>query len=261
MSEIKDRLKELPLRAVVAFAARCARRVQPLTSSSPWSRRDAVDRALQGAEGFALGGGYRATERATLLDAADRADDDYADTTDRAVLAATHAADAAIHAADAADRAANADATDRAASFAADADALATRAAGFAANAALAAYDAALAAYDADLDRLAALNLGQPGTLGSAIDPSEEGPLGPLWPNGAPDWYLNPTKPGMEDQPEESTAPPITFYFDTAEFSDREIADILVRLSDLYRAIGGDALVIDRTETLDPSLVLTPEEV
>jgi DNA-binding response OmpR family regulator len=54
---------------------------------------------------------------------------------------------------------------------------------------------------------------------------------------------------------------PITFYFDTAEFNDEEIAGILGHLSDLYRSIGGDALVIDRTETLDPAAVLEPEEV
>ena len=45
MSEsIEDRLKELPLRAVVAFAARCARRVQPLTKRLPKDGREAVER-------------------------------------------------------------------------------------------------------------------------------------------------------------------------------------------------------------------------
>jgi serine/threonine protein kinase len=55
--------------------------------------------------------------------------------------------------------------------------------------------------------------------------------------------------------------PPITLYFDTAEYSDEEIASILHGLSDLYRDLGGDALVIDRMEFLDPALVLSPEEV
>ena len=45
------------------------------------------------------------------------------------------------------------------------------------------------AATSSDLDRLIALNLGQPGTLGAPIDPSEAGPLGPLWPQGVPEWY------------------------------------------------------------------------
>lgn len=37
---------------------------------------------------------------------------------------------------------------------------------------------------------------------------------------------------------------PLSLYFDPAEFTPDEIADILVLLSDLYRSIGGDGLVI-----------------
>jgi hypothetical protein len=36
------------------------------------------------------------------------------------------------------------------------------------------------------------LELGDPGKFGQPIDPSESGPLGSLWPKGAPDWYLSP---------------------------------------------------------------------
>jgi hypothetical protein len=48
--------------------------------------------------------------------------------------------------------------------------------------------DAASAAR-ADLSRLIELNLGAPGQLGQPIDVTESGPLGPDWPNGAPEWY------------------------------------------------------------------------
>ncbi len=37
---------------------------------------------------------------------------------------------------------------------------------------------------------------------------------------------------------------PITLYFDLTEFSDDEIVLILSKLSDLYRSIGGDGLII-----------------
>ena len=55
-----DQLKVLPLRAIVAFAARCARRVEPLAQlpeGDPHreSRREAVDAALRMAEAFARG--------------------------------------------------------------------------------------------------------------------------------------------------------------------------------------------------------------
>src|SRR4051794_41090008 len=57
-----DQLKVLPLRAIVAFAARCARRVEPLAQlpegdAGRESRRTAVDAALRMAEAFARGEG------------------------------------------------------------------------------------------------------------------------------------------------------------------------------------------------------------
>jgi hypothetical protein len=55
-----EHLKELPLRAIVAFAARCARRVEPLAQlpdGNPQreSRRQAIEAALRMAESFARG--------------------------------------------------------------------------------------------------------------------------------------------------------------------------------------------------------------
>src|SRR5512135_2633525 len=44
--DIQGRLAELPGRAVVAFAARCARRVQPLTHALPEHSRGAIARAI-----------------------------------------------------------------------------------------------------------------------------------------------------------------------------------------------------------------------
>ena len=53
--DIRERLAQLPHHAVVAFAARCARRVQPLTHVLPQQGRDVIDRALASAEAFAKG--------------------------------------------------------------------------------------------------------------------------------------------------------------------------------------------------------------
>ena len=55
-----EQLKALPLRAIVAFAARCARRVEPLAQLPEGhpqreSRRGAVEAALRMAEAFAKG--------------------------------------------------------------------------------------------------------------------------------------------------------------------------------------------------------------
>ena len=148
-NDIRERLARLPHHAVVAFAARCARRVQPLTHVLPQQDRDTIDRAITNAEAFAKGA---AEARAAEARAATRAADARADAT-RAAAAWT-----AARAADAA----RADAADVAAAWA-----------------------AALS----DLDRLIALNPGELDPLGAPIDSSEAGPLGPIWPHGVPEWY------------------------------------------------------------------------
>jgi hypothetical protein len=176
--DIRERLAQLPHHAVVAFAARCARRVQPLTHVLPQQDRDAIDRALASAEAFAKGAAD-AGANAARADA--RAADAGADAVARsAARSAARAWTAAARAAARADAAADAaDAADWAATAAAAAD--------WAANAA--ARGAARAAASSDLDRLIALNPGEPDAQGAPIDPSEAGPLGPLWPQGVPEWY------------------------------------------------------------------------
>jgi len=48
--------------------------------------------------------------------------------------------------------------------------------------------NAVVQAASADEARLRSLNLGEFPELGGVIDPSEDGPLGPLWPMGLPQW-------------------------------------------------------------------------
>ena len=211
--DIQDQLAKLPLRAIVAFAVRCARRVQPLGRVLTEYRQVEVDDAIVIAEGFARGGkadraaraAARAVDAARAAAAKAAADSDWVDADDAEAAAAW--ADATVRATDAAACAARAANAARAADIAA-ADAAAARAAADAA----AAEDTARAAWDTgraasrtaargDLHQLLALELGRPGTLGKPIDPAEDGPLGPLWPNAAPDWYTNPPKLSDESNP------------------------------------------------------------
>src|SRR5512135_3659349 len=63
-TDVQDRLAALPRRAVVAFAARCARRVQPLTHALPEQDRDAIARAIAVAEAFANGDAWATKDAA-----------------------------------------------------------------------------------------------------------------------------------------------------------------------------------------------------
>src|SRR5262249_25585726 len=57
-----------------------------------------------------------------------------------------------------------------------------------AANGDLSAMNQLVAALRADVDKLMDLAGGAGKALGPPIDPSETGPLGPLWPDGTPSW-------------------------------------------------------------------------
>src|SRR5512135_3211581 len=215
--DIQDQLAQLPLRAIVAFAVRCARRVQPLGHVLTEYRPVEVEDAIASAEGFARGGkavraagaaaraanaaraAARAVDAARAAAAKAAADSDWVDADD--AEAADAWAEAPVRAADAAACAARAANAARAADRAA-ADA---SAAGADADTARAAWDtgrdAARDAARGDLYRLRALDLGRPGTMGKPIDPAEQGPLGPLWTDAAPDWYTKATKLSDESNP------------------------------------------------------------
>ncbi|MBV8315102.1 MAG: hypothetical protein JOZ53_09200 [Planctomycetaceae bacterium] len=103
MEDIRERLAQLPRRAVVAFAARCARRVQPLAHALPQQHRGAIARAIAIAEAFAQGIAAWAADAADAAWAADAADAWAAAEAAWAAANAARAAEAAAWAADAAD--------------------------------------------------------------------------------------------------------------------------------------------------------------
>jgi len=174
---IFNRLDRLPCRALAAFAARCARRVE--AASRLWGCADASE-AIALAERFARGqhdvlaaDAARAAARAGACAAkaealATRAAD--ADVDPSASYRAVAANTAAAHAAQ----------TIVTASGAPNAAHAAVRAATYIDRRI---HDAAAA----DLRRILALDLGSFPELGGVIDPGEDGPLGPLWPTHAHD--------------------------------------------------------------------------
>ncbi len=183
----EEDLKQLPLGAIVAYAVRCARRVQPLYGRSAGTaelarHEAAIDEAICLAQKFCLshevsgaayGAAYTARDAAHAAEAQDAA---------RAAAAAARAAAYAFDIPQSAvyDHALYAS---RVATEAVDGALAAARAAG---------HDSAGAVADAaraDLDRLLAQNRGTYPQLGEPLDPSENGPLGTLWPKGPPAWF------------------------------------------------------------------------
>jgi hypothetical protein len=112
-------------------------------------------------------------------------------------------------------------------------------------GAAVEAVEAAGAAAVSDFNGLLALNLGQPLTLGQPIDPSETGPLGPLWPDGSPDWYRHPPKRTDEGTPEsrsesaDENTPSLVIVWDPEILGPDDYAKLVTALGDLVRAEGG----------------------
>jgi len=160
----EEELRALPRRAIVAYAARCARYVQPLYRSKDERHVQAVEDAIALAERFAKGEPPRAGEASEAILAMVLADS-YAAYAARAAAKAVYAADADAEAA--------------------RAGANAARAAAFAGGpAADAARRLLVISARADYERLRSICPQGFGELGEPIDPGENGPLGPLCPIG-----------------------------------------------------------------------------
>ena len=188
-------LLQLPHRAVVAFACRCARRVQPkytlwMLSSSPDPRTQqasSLEKAIHTAEDFA--NGIELAEDVyeemieDVLDAGNRAG---ADSPSYASSAAVHAAKAAAFALRSARSAAHYANPAPHETFPSP-DTVAIMAAHAAAAAAQA--GSPTSPMREDYHRLAATCLAPYPELGETIDCHENGPLGNLWNGEPPHWY------------------------------------------------------------------------
>jgi hypothetical protein len=242
--DLEKRLAQLPHRARVAVAARCARRVEPLTWGLEAEVRTAVSRAIGIAEKFACGerSGASSSAAARVSAATVRA-------AAARVSAAAYAGDAARATVRAAAARVSTYATDAAASDAAAAEAAAAAArfadavSAYATNAAnwtLAVTDLPsnlMPAVLADIEKLEALRLGSPNETGDPIDSSEAGPIGTLWPHGAPWWYTNPS--GLESDDEQFDNPPLLIVWDPEIVSAEQYAKLVSTIGDLVRSEGG----------------------
>lgn len=181
-------LGELTLRGNVAFAVRCAERMRPcfkLPSAAERQREKtaAVDAAIRIATAFCRGlPGEPGRAAAAVRVATDVAEESGEDTCWSA-YAAVRAAEAVVYAEAVAADPANSEVTE-------------VVAAAFGAGRVVAAnvdsfgMGQVTAALRADVDKLLSLAGGPTDTLGPTIDPSENGPLGALWPAGTPLCYV-----------------------------------------------------------------------
>ncbi len=174
----------LTLRGHVAYAVRCARRVLPLirVPEDYPGREDGLAtlaRAGRLADDFARGKDVSPEEVGPVASDASRFADGLSDEHGYAAFAVAHAARCAW-------QAGLAEQTGEGNYF------LEVIASAFAAGRVLQsscdAFDAepVVAALRADFEKLRGLKLGAAGEIGAPVDPSEEGPLGSLWPEGRP---------------------------------------------------------------------------
>jgi hypothetical protein len=189
-------LKKLPLRAIVALAARCARRVERLAllpDGHPQQERcrKAAATAVRLAEGYASGSPCSSAESAVVEIEECRAIANCDFIRDSALATFSLAARAAVNALRACDLCAESanshaggsrgpDAIGHLADVNADLAARDTFTAAFEAVAADRHTDGFIKAAIADYERMLRLDLGRYPEPGSPIDPSAKGPLGPL---------------------------------------------------------------------------------
>jgi hypothetical protein len=180
-------LGQLPLRANVAFAVRCAQRIRPcfrLPAGSPRRHEQtaAVDRAIRAAAAFCLGLPAEAGEAAASARAAAVVAEETSESTSFSGFGAVRAAEAAAYAEEWARNPSDSNLTEVvAAAFGAGRVLLA--------NSDAFAHDLIVSALYEDVQNLLRLAGGSSEDVGPPIDPSESGPLGPLWPAGVPVWF------------------------------------------------------------------------
>lgn len=230
-----EELRQLPHWALVAYAVRAARRVQPLYKGKGVTpeHAKAVDQAIQFTELSARTGRVQdSTVTVRIALAANAA----AATTD-ANFASTIRAAGAAAAAQAAARAALAvdDASVGAADGAHEA----------AVQAASDAIGNVYVAARADFKLLLSLSRREKWTDDTPVDVNI---LGPLWWGEEPEWWPK-TEP--DDRP-------IDVYFDTREFTPDQIGDALTAFSAMYSALSGEELIIEHCGTFDTAEALTP---
>lgn len=301
----KEELVQLPLRAIVTYAVRCARRIQPryrLSESDPDTRQRvaAVDWALTVAENIVAdrfpkgAGAYAAASLAQ--NALNAASMDIAAGVFDPPNAAFRALVAAENLLFAQMESARADAA-KEASYSApdtvdaeDAEFIAEHsyaaAAEYLERANIAAYEAATIAVvgnaianasKADYDRLVKIYSGQR-WLGKPIDATENGPLGSLWPDDPPIWYVEgrawmerllaeskdssegkagiPPDPGDEPCGDTEVVVEIEIPEGVSEEEFLEQVGKMAEFADdLHRAHGGHGLKIDCIEIFDGASV------
>lgn len=251
MSVTEEDLKKLPLRAIVALLVRCVRRVRSFFPSGGSQNEAALDAALECAERFASGVPAAPRTPKMAAQTARTAGGVHAETHFATPIARTIAKAAAT----AAEIASATDFT----FFASLADKYndATK------SAAVCLDDIELifeglgdpelrTATELDYKRLLELTERGHLELGLPIDLHEAGPLGPLWPDGEPEWY---TKAKLEaearvareaqandiDQ-EPPTIPPLDFLLDPGDATPEEIGTLFAEISKLNRMMGGPGI-------------------
>jgi hypothetical protein len=276
VESLGERLRAFPFYAIIAFAARFVRRVEPLTEGLPPHHQGPFSLAAFVAEQFATN--HREAIRATW------AAIEVADAVSEAAWAveAGDASDApkgaarALLAAEAAIRAVKA-AVEVLETGSSAGTLLATEAATWAARTASLAVVAAAEATGtpdeivaatvvADLDHLESMALDGPGTFGKPIDPSESGQLGPLWPDGAPAWFTNPSSIGEPAPVVNKVAIDSSGRHDllieviaTEPAHDRDfirmVGQLVARADEIHRGLNGHGLQVDYADFDDGSFL------
>jgi len=242
-----EEIAQLPRWAIVAFAARCARRAQPIFElfwAGPKKHKKAVANAVQVAERVALRGKFPYTYNIRRAH--------------NALYAATRAVFAT------AGKATNAGKAYAAACAANAAEYAIITANDCSAYSAANAIDYASAAYSqittvsdaiiADFEKLKQSAKKEHWTDETLVRPKF---FGPLWPDGEPNLQVIIAKSIKKFRDRE----PMSLYFDRTEFSNKEIAEIISMLSELYHDVSGDRLVIDKTMQFTPVGEPVPEGV
>lgn len=231
---VRGELRKLPRRAIVAFAVRSAKRVRPLANGLPAQKQMLIDQVIEAADSYTRG---IVENEGVLRSLVAIAENESRGITPQNASVAEVAAFVAFQVAETLGFAIEEALDTRLVSEPAVVAALiAARVSDTGGN------TPASAAAEHDLRVLLQSEPGEPGSLGRPIDPSE---LGPLWPNGSPDWYTAPNEPANDSElifeieiPEEATDDDVLNF----------VSELVLQADTLHRAYGGHGLKVETLE-------------
>lgn len=240
-AEIKDRISVLPLRSAVVLATRCARRLEPLSHNLTTTQRYSIAKAIRIAEALAQCSKqqpqYTADDAIRIADSIHKTNRSY-QCTSGGEFCKIAAANSALSSAFL---------------YTASSHPISDNTYEFASRSISAAYSqdkVIIHEINRDIQTLIELQreaiFCEPHDLGKTIDPTENGPLGPIWKSNAPKWFVESRGIAQNSEiTQTQLRSPIVIVWDPKIIGLQDYNALISEIDKLVKSCGGMGIMLE----------------